>query len=231
MKDKVYEIENNKTTTFTFINEYEGDYYFYNSSEDLINGVPKIGFIQTGTLFVNPNKDAENNFEFKITKLNTDYQFSIFEYNSIRTSSIRLLNGKTLMILLLYVDHIFYGYNTFNSKGNKFKYAVYKDEMTLEDILNGNDKYFKEYTNENDFIPLPKNEINLILMNYSDIDQVHYLINSKEVNENISIAGDRTNFLFLPQNKIYELDFKDNTINRIIKLSRKTLKAEINILN
>ena len=231
MKDKVYEIENNITTTFTFINEYEGDYYFFKSSEDLINGVPKIGFIRTGTLFVNPNKDAEKNFEFKITKLNTDYQFSIFEYRSIRVNSIELLNGKTLMILHLYIDHIFYGYNMLNSKANKFKYAVYKDEMTLEDILNGNDKYFKEYTNENDFISLPKNEINLLLMNYSDIDQVHYVINSKEVNENISIVGEGTNFLFLPQNKIYVLDFKDNTINRIIKLSRKTLKAEINILN
>ena len=85
--------------------------------------------------------------------------------------------------------------------------------------------------NENGFISLPKNEINLLLMNYSDIDQVHYVINSKEVNENISIVGEGTNFLFLPQNKIYVLDFKDNTINRIIKLSRKTLNAEINILN
>ena len=231
MKDKVYEIENNITTTFTFINEYEGDYYFFKSSEDQVDGWPKIGFIQTGTLFVNPNKDAEKNFEFKITKLNTDYQFSNIEYPKVNANSIRLLDGKTLMILHLSFDHIFYGYNMLNSKSNKFKYAVYNDEMTVEDILNGNDKYFKEYTNENDFISLPKNEINLLSMNYSDIDQVHYVFNSKEVSEEISISGDKTNFLYLPQNKTYELDFKDNTINRIIKLSRKTLKAEINILN
>ena len=66
----------------------------------------------------------------------------------------------------------------------------------------------------------------MILMDYSKKDQIHYLISPKNMNENI-VMNSNTNFLYLQKNKIYELDFKDNTMNKMIKLSRKTLNSTI----
>ena len=46
--------------------------------------------------------------------------------------------------------------------------------------------------------------------------------------QSIEIKGSDINFLYLKKDKVYTLDFKENEINkRLIKLSRKTLDAEI----
>jgi len=129
--------------------------------------------------------------------------------------------------LQLSEDHVFYVNNIFNYKENKIKYAIFNNEIKLNDILEGDGKYFKTYKNEDGFITLPKNEINIILMDYSKKDQIHYLISPKNTKENIDIKGSDTNFLYLQKNKIYELDFKNNTKDRMIKLSRKTLNSTI----
>ena len=49
--------------------------------------------------------------------------------------------------------------------------------------------------------------------------------------ETIEIKGYKTDFLYLGKNKIYTLDFRKNSINRMIKLSRETLKSIVNIIN
>jgi hypothetical protein len=47
--------------------------------------------------------------------------------------------------------------------------------------------------------------------------------------EKIDIKDDEKNFLYLKKDKSYTLDFKDNTINKMLKLSLKTLNSNIKI--
>ena len=43
----------------------------------------------------------------------------------------------------------------------------------------------------------------------------------------IDISGNKINFLYLEKDKIYTLDFKNNSIQKVIKLSRKTLNSKV----
>lgn len=228
LKDEKYEIEKDKMAFFSFVNEEPNNYYFYNSSEDVVAfGGVKIAFVQGSTYLFNEAKNLSNNFEIRITKLTSDITFEDEKANTKEEDFIELYNNKKLKILQLAEDHIFYVNSIFNYKENKIKYAKFNNEIKLDEILEGNDKYFKTYKNEDGFITLPKNEINMILMDYSKKGQIHYLISPKNMKENIDIKNNDTNFLYLEKNKIYELDFKDNAINRMIKLSRKTLDSSI----
>ena len=227
LKDEKYVFEKDKMVFLTFVNEESDNYYFYNCSEDIVYKQIKIGFVQKDTHLFNEEKNLTKNFEIRITKLISNTTFSQEKVNNKEEDFIELFNIKKLKLLQLSEDHVFYVNNIFNYKENKIKYAIFNNEIKLNDILEGDGKYFKTYKNEDGFITLPKNEINIILMDYSKKDQIHYLITPKNMKENIDIKGSDTNFLYLQKNKIYELDFKDNTKNRMIKLSRKTLNSTI----
>ena len=230
IKDKLYIIEKNITTSFLFIVENSKEYFFYNSSENLIS--PKIGFLQTTLKTLNRNKQAEKNCEFRISKIKTDWSFLTQSFKNFNENFIGwIINNKTIIILQFPEDHIFYANNFINDKKNKIKYTRFNNQMNLDDILEGNDEYFKEYTNNDAFIHFKKDELYILLINYSSFTQLHYFLGPKIINEKINIIGSDTNFLFLEKNKTYELDFKDNTIDRLIKLSRKTLNSEINIID
>ena len=182
---------------------------------------------------MNNDKNLENDCEFRISKIRTDLSFLTQEVKIFNENYIGLIisNNKTIIVFQVPEDHIFYAYNISNKKENKIKYTQFNNQMKLDDILKGNDKYFKEYTNDDDLICFQKDEIYILLMNYSSFTQMHYFLGPKNTQENINIIGNNTNFLFLEKDKTYELDFKDNTIDRLIKLSRKTLNSEINIID
>ena len=46
-------------------------------------------------------------------------------------------------------------------------------------------------------------------------------------NKVLDISGNKINFLYLEKDKTYTLDFQDNSIQKIIKLSRKTLNSKV----
>ena len=228
--DLEYEIEKDKVTTFTFLNDNQNNYYFYNSSEDLVTGYPKIGFVDSETLFLNQNQRATNNFNITINRIKADFQFLKYNRNSIGMSNIRLFHMKLILLLQSPQDHIFYGENMLKYETNKVKHAIYNNDMKLEDIIEGNDNYFTEYKEKDSFINLLKDEINIIIIDYPTLTQIHYFIGPKNISENIEIIDKNTNFIYLQKDKIYVLDFKNNKINRMIKLSRKTLSSEIKIV-
>jgi hypothetical protein len=66
-------------------------------------------------------------------------------------------------------------------------------------------------------------------------DSTYYTSNLREylypvdiAKQSIEIKGSDINFLYLKNGTVYTLDFKENEISkRLIKLSRKTLDAEI----
>ena len=228
--DKIYNIEKNIITTFIVITNSSDDYYFYNSSLNTFTDFPKIGVIHFDILHLNKDKEAENNYEFRLSKIKSDIAFLTYKNKSINENYISIfLNIKKIMFLQVSEDHIFYGYNPWIKIQNRIQYAKYNEQMKLDDILEGNENYFKEYKYENDFIIFQKDETYILSMEI--YGQLHYFISPKNVKESIDIIGTETNFLFLEKNKIYELDFKNNTIDRLINLSRKTLNSQINIID
>ena len=90
-----------------------------------------------------------------------------------------------------------------------------------------------------EFIQIEPNVIYYIRIYLLSKDSVYYTSNIKKYlypididQQNIIIKGTDINFLYLQKDKIYTLDFKENEISkRLIKLSRKTLDAEILINN
>ncbi len=164
---------------------------------------------------------------FEISSIETDFKFSNYKVKSFYQNYIRMFKQKLILILQIPKDHIFYVNNIFNFPQNIIKFAIYNDEMNTKDIIEGNNKYFSKYTDN--FITLQKNKINIIYINYNNIEQIHYYIGQKNNSENIEIISKDINFLYLEKDKKYKLNFQNNTINRMIKLSRKSLNSEINI--
>ena len=128
IKDKIFIIENNITTTFAFIIENSKDYYFFNSSVNL--PFPKIGFIQTDRIFFYKGKQTENNFEFRISKITSDISFLLHEEKSLNENYIGFISqNETIIVLQFSEDHIFYLNNMFNKKENKIKYTQFNNQM------------------------------------------------------------------------------------------------------
>ena len=175
--EEKYDIDKNIFYTFTLINEKSNYYYFYKCSEDLVSGYAKIGFLNSATLFVNELKVAKENFKIEISSMETDFKFSNDKVKSFYQNYIRMFKQKLILILQIPKDHIFYVNNIFNFPQNIIKFAIYNDEMNTKDIIEGNNKYFSKYTDN--FITLQKNKINIIYINYNNIEQIHYYIGQK----------------------------------------------------
>ena len=221
--EETYHIQKDQLTVFTFVNE-KSNYYFYNFTKDLFSGLPKIGFIGNGTYKINKDNEANDNCELYIKKIDTDFQFQLF-VNLKDINKIEMFNKKLIQIFQLSEDYIFYSNGIFNKPGNKIKFGLYNDEMKPEDILLGNDKYFKEY--KDNFITLEKDKINIIYIDHSFDDQIHNMIGRKNNSENIFIEYEDIYILYLQKDKEYILDFEYYEMNTLIKLSRKTIDSEI----
>ena len=224
-----YEIQRDLLTIFTFVSEKANNFYFYNFSEDVFPQLTKIGFIKTTTLRVNENKDAKENYVVNIKRIETDFQFNMLKLESLKEQRIRFLAQKFILILQFTEDHIFYCNDIFGDNLNNVKFASYNNEMMPEDIIEGNDKYFSVYTDK--FIILEKEKINILIWNHTNIDQFHYYFEVKNNPSKIDVIGKETNFVYLEKDKEYTLDFQNNTLNRMIKLSKKTNDSEIKINN
>ena len=225
--NKTYEIKKDIFYSFDFVYEKLNSYYFYNSSEDLVSYLPKLGFINYDGFYINEKKDAKNNFILNISKIESDFQFNLFKVGNFYLDKIEFFNKKIIYIIQTSKDLIFYSYDIFNQNDNKITFAQYNNEMKPEDIVLGNDKYFTNYTDN--FITLEKNKINILCINYSSLSQIHYYFNEKNNNKYIYIKDKNINTIYLQRDKKYILDFKNNIINRMIKLSKKTINSEINI--
>ncbi len=99
--------------------------------------------------------------------------------------------------------------------------------MAKSDILNINDKYFKNCHNRiNDLKPNTIYIISILSESYNK--PVEMLLQPKIINTNIEIIENETNFLFLSnETQKYILDFSKNKVVRSIQLSRYTIQSEI----
>ena len=165
--------------------------------------------------------------KLKITEISTNISL-IYLYNKNTKHSI-ISKSETLIFIDISEDYILYLDNIYKSAKTKVQIAEYKSEMTYDNILNIDQKYFFDF-NEN-IKTLSKDNMYLLYINFVDLDPFNVFIGPKNNFETIEIIGLELDFLYLEKNKISTLDFRKNLINRMIKLSRETLNSEIKILN
>ena len=123
-------------------------------------------------------------------------------------------------------DNVLYLDNIFKSPNTKVKIAEYNEEMTLNDTLNPDCKYFEE--NSKNIILLEKNKIYLLYFKLNALDPFNIFINPSIDSSDILISNNKS-ILYLKKDKEYNLNFQNNTLYRLMKLSRETPNAEINI--
>ena len=124
-------------------------------------------------------------------------------------------------------DDILYLDNIFKNPNAVIKMAKYDDNMNYEDIVSLNSQYFSDYSK--DVSILKKDELYLLYVNFEELDQFHIFSSPVINNDIIEIYDKEINFLYLIKDKKYKLDFKENSINRMLKLSRETIGSKISI--
>ena len=165
--------------------------------------------------------------QLKITEIFTN--LSLIYLSNKNTKHSIISKSESLIFIDIAEDHILYLDNIYKSAQTKVQIAEYENEMTYDNILNIDKRYFFDF-NEN-IKTLSKDKMYLLYVNFVDLDPFNIFIGPKNNFETIEISGYELEFLYLEKNKIYTLDFRKNLINRMIKLSRETLNSEIIIVN
>ena len=186
--------------------------------------------IHENILYINYYKNAtEQNIIIKISSLeNFDGQVKSIKSNDMENGTIYPVSlFKSFLIFESYVDFIFYFQPL--DETSSIKCAEYNKEMSKSDIININDKYFNNCKNKINEIK-PNSVYIFSFLHNSYNKPLKILIQPKIKNDIISISDDKTNILYLSNEKEgYTLDFTNNTINRMIQLSRLSINSEISI--
>ena len=223
------EITLEKEKQYYFIFGYSGNLkYGYQISDGRfgwINHDSNILYIDTTTkgLLANDNEELK----LKIESYETPINILNSTNNNLKYSIINLDIKETMIVFenseednVLYID------NFYKSPNTKIKIAEYNKDMTINDTLNSNSKYFSE--NNKNIILLEKNKKYLISFKLGTLDPFNIFINPVSDSSDIVIPNNKS-ILYLKKNKEYNLNFKNNTLYRLMKLSRETPNAEINI--
>ena len=126
-------------------------------------------------------------------------------------------------------DYVLYIDNIYNNSKTKLKLAEYKSDMTYDEILKHDSNEFIEY--KDNIHTFSKGKMYILYINLPELDPFTIFMNPIYTSKTIAIKGLETSILYLEKDKSYILDFSENEINRIIKLSRETKNSEIFILN
>ena len=111
-----------------------------------------------------------------------------------------------------------------NNDGNKIKYLKYNNTINYQDIVNINNKYFKNYSGNS--LIMEKGEIYIFYCD-NNKEEIHITINPTETNLNMSFNNQQINYLHLIKGNTYILEFPDSILDLMIKLSRETINSEI----
>ena len=124
------------------------------------------------------------------------------------------------------------------SESQSFKIKTIEPSIAYFDSFDGNSIVYittdkEKFNNQTDeritgkFYPIKPNIEYYVRNNLYDSFNTStfkkYLFPIDLSSKNISIVGNNVNYLYLKKDETYHLDFKNNTIKKMIKLSRKTL--------
>ena len=168
-------------------------------------------------IYINHNLNLENEVTIKIISVEVDVKLQSMIIPSPEFSQIFSVPGPMGFVFKLTEDN--YMYIDSYDKNLKFYYAMYDDKMTMNDILNINEEYFKGGLNEFLFLPANYTYIGIFKQDAPAMAKM-YMYNS--LPETIKLANADMSMLFLEKGKTYQLDFSGNTIPLIIRLNEKT---------
>lgn len=210
-------------TTYIFkLNTDRYSYFFISSVDDIINyenleSCTKFCAIQNDfeLMYVNYFHNLKEATEIKVVSKIMNINIDSYKLDSPKWSVIGYLDENIIDIFQLTEDN--YIYVESYDKSAKFYYAVYDESFTINDMLNLNQKYFKESLDQ--LLVLRKDIIYIFYFKvelgackiyfYNSLPNYIYLSNGEETN------------LYLESNKKYTLDFNENILPFIIRLNTK----------
>ena len=209
-KDTIYSFTiKNENYLYSFISNKENIFYIQKEEEKYII-VPNETFFRNGEeVFVNYEKKLGESTKIKISPIPLYKELNTLE--TIKENKYFFIESEKKSILYL---------DSFDRNSSIYISQTFKKEIFENDTkING---HF--YVIEPSITYLIKIRI---YSNYSVSSVKKYLYPFDF--EKIDIKDDEKNFLYLKKDKSYTLDFKDNTINKMLKLSLKTLNSNIKI--
>ena len=221
-QEKIYTIEPNKRYKINLnTNSYT---YFFKSPIDNIITYPdskkcsKFCVVKQNIeyMYINYNKNLENQVQIVITSKKVDLYVESIMAESPKLSYILPMAGKMIYIFQLTEDNYMY-IDSFD-KSTRFYYTIYNEEMTPDDIININKKYFTEGLDQ--YLYLQAGKIYIGVFNQEFSFTKLYIYN--DIPTSINLENGNMPILFLKNNSQYELDFSKNTKSFIIRLSEKT---------
>ena len=228
---KIFNIEPKMAYSFRTL-KVPDYYYTIYTTELSMNRLPKFFFLKANEEISIENINNQP-LPVKITSVNSEFnpniRHSILYVKAIDVFVRMFESGKIMFFLQSTEDSCFYIDNVLKRGDSKIKLLKYNNSISSEDIININDKYYIDITG--DIMLSEKNQLNIIYFDFKVTEEVNFYFN-KLKSENITMIDNLEKTIFLEKNKNYNLDFVNNTISYLmIKLSRKTINAEIIILD
>ena len=233
-KEYIFHLNNSDYTYFFESENLEGYiHYGYNiSCTSKLCALKYGGFSHKNKVHLNYYRNATgNNINIKITSVK-NYKGII---NSIKTKDY-LINdispipvSKNILLFEGLVDYILYIKSLDNTIS--ISIAEYNNEMSIDDILNINPKYFDNCNGE--LIELNKGKIYIISIATETEETFNkpydILLQPKILNEEPIEINENKKFIYFSKEKEYILDFSNNNMKSYLALSRLTLDSEIKI--
>ena len=212
-KNMIYEIEPNYIYKFV-IEDQNYLYHFQEDVKDLLKIYSKDNSLETS---------RKNLYFEKGEVIYVNYLLNLKETIKIKISSIAVYDKLN-------------SFETINEE-QYFSIKSEEDSIAFFDSIDKNSKIFISESEEppkyesinGDFFTCSKNQIYFIKVELFDISVLKKYFYPLNINGEINIKNDESNFLYLQQSKSYTLNLEGNTMNKMIKLSDKTPNAEITI--
>ena len=218
-KNMEFKIDHNKTYRFTIDNEkylYSfkseiKDVFFIKKENGSFESVSnKSFFMKNDTIYANLNKKSGK--DIKVTISPTPVYNELNSIETIKENQYFFIESDKES--MLYLD-------SFDRNS-----SIYINNKTFEENISEKDikatgKYYLITPNNRYMVKIRIDSKDSI----STVKKYFYPYNFDSIN----IKDDEQNFLYLKANKTYSLDFKNNTINIILKLSYDYLNSKINI--
>ena len=212
-----YGIKEGKSYVFTITNEnhfycftaLKENIFFVKNQNDTYIERPNETFFETGEkIYVNHLKNL-NDTKIKISPINIYTELNSFE--TINENQYFFIKSDDKAIA--YFDSF--------DKNSKIYISESRQKAVLEDDKRINGKFQEIEPNSTYLI---KNQI----FDISVFKKYFYpIITNKSV---LNIEGDDKNFFYLGQNENYILNFKENSMNKMIKLSTKTFNSKVKVI-
>ena len=180
----------------------------------------------TNIIHINYFRNADKNVTIKITSA-YNFDGTIFSLGPLNETlgGIQYIPNDIIIISEQSIDYIYY-FKAFD-KSTKILYAEYNRTMTISDIINKNEQYFKEF--DSGLLIAQKDKIFIF---EAEAGKIINILISPKLGENYIYFNSKSTILYF-SNEIekYTLDFSYNDYNLMLHLSSSIKDTEISIYN